>query len=233
MEIDNAIASSQRHKWTANRYLWWHRWTTWLQQVCCRIFCLLCDVMWNRMLSNVVSVWLCSVSAILLSLEKKNDPSQKFHTSVTREDMYQRGMKQWSRQKWLPKESPCGFFHRRICNWPRWSSQRVSYRSFWSRPKQVMTLLAQWCAQWHNFSWHQIPKERGFDSFIYIQHFSCYVINIRKIFLSFVRNMVYYVLPDWRSKWRSTAATVRYNCGMWLCNRVVNMKSIKMYLFIL
>lgn len=55
--------------------------------------------MWDRMLSNVVSVWLCSVSAILLSLEKKNDPSQKFHTSVTRKDMYQRGMKQWSRQK--------------------------------------------------------------------------------------------------------------------------------------
>lgn len=58
------------------------------------------------MLSNVVSVWLCSVSFILLSLEKKNDPSQKFHTSVTREDMYQRGMKQWSRQKNGSPENP-------------------------------------------------------------------------------------------------------------------------------
>uniref|UniRef100_A0A671V683 HECT domain-containing protein n=1 Tax=Sparus aurata TaxID=8175 RepID=A0A671V683_SPAAU len=49
--------------------------------------------------NNVVSIWFCSVSAILLSLQKKIDQTQTFNISVTRQDMYERGMRQWSRQK--------------------------------------------------------------------------------------------------------------------------------------
>ncbi|XP_039670591.1 uncharacterized protein LOC120567689 [Perca fluviatilis] len=40
-----------------------------------------------------------SVSDILMSLEKKVDTSRSFNINVTREDLFQRGLKQWARQK--------------------------------------------------------------------------------------------------------------------------------------
>uniref|UniRef100_A0A9J8DB00 HECT domain-containing protein n=1 Tax=Cyprinus carpio carpio TaxID=630221 RepID=A0A9J8DB00_CYPCA len=40
-----------------------------------------------------------SVSDILRSLEKKVDTSRSFNINVTREDLFQRGLKQWARQK--------------------------------------------------------------------------------------------------------------------------------------
>jgi len=46
-----------------------------------------------------VLLLLCSVSDILMSLEKKVDTSQSFNINVTREDLFQRGLKQWARQK--------------------------------------------------------------------------------------------------------------------------------------
>ncbi|KAG1952379.1 G2/M phase-specific E3 ubiquitin-protein ligase-like [Pimephales promelas] len=46
-----------------------------------------------------VLLLLCSVSDILMSLEKKVDTSQSFNINVTREDLFERGLKQWARQK--------------------------------------------------------------------------------------------------------------------------------------
>ncbi|KAI2646607.1 G2/M phase-specific E3 ubiquitin-protein ligase [Labeo rohita] len=40
-----------------------------------------------------------SVSDILMSLESKVDTSRSFNINVTREDLFQRGLKQWARQK--------------------------------------------------------------------------------------------------------------------------------------